>query len=423
MPIITVFYIKLFLSALLTATIFWTLWKADYFEKWQKKNDLTVYLLGVTLLRILPWIGIFVILNFEPRGDVPFFFYKAEHAKLGGFVYRDFWSYHAPLFSYIISLPLWLWHNPRIIVLLMIVVESIIVWFTYKSYKPIKSNALQLAFVYLLLPATFMYIAIDGQEEIWFWGVGIGMLSYLNKKRENYEVGLGLLFTLALITLKATFVFLLPALLIVVKRPLRMLFTMAAVGLPVVGFMYYQIGDLFLMPIRHTEQLMTPNLFSILRPIIELFIEINSQNSTLVNWVGLFFTLLVPCGAALKARNRPINETFPGLFILTFCSMMIFQASAPGAYVISFLVIVVFQLVDVDNWSDVLIVVALGWLTVVQPFVNVYLGQPEYTSFLFFKEPRYLFDIFLQIANVLCFVWIVVKAWNDVVKIKTITTA
>src|SRR5690606_15424849 len=196
--------------------------------------------------------------------------------------------------------------------LLMIVVESIIVWFTYKSYKPIKSNALQLAFVYLLLPATFMYIAIDGQEEVWFWGVGIGMLSYLNKKRENYEVGLGLLFALALITLKATFVFLLPALLIVVKRPLRMLFTLAAVGLPLVGLMYYQIGDLFLMPIRHTEQLMTPNLVSVLRAIIELFIDINRQVPAVVNWDGLVFALLVPCGAGLKARNRLIKETIPG---------------------------------------------------------------------------------------------------------------
>lgn len=423
MPILTVFYIKLLLSAVLTSALFWTLWKSEYFEKWQQQNDLTVYAAGVLLLRILPWIGIFVILYFEPRGDVPFFFYKAEHAKAGGFVYRDFWSYHAPVFPYIISLPLWLWHNPRIIVLLMIVMEAIIVWSTYKTYKPIKRNALQLAFLYLLLPATFVYIGIDGQEEIWFWGIGLWMMRYLQKHPENYETGLGLIFAVALITLKATFVFLLPALLIVVRKPVRMLLGMAAVGIPVIAFLFFNIGDLFLMPIRHTEQLMTPNLFSITRPFIELFVHIDSTNSTLVNWIGLLFTLLVPCTAAWNARQRPVAETLPGLFILTYSSMMIFQASAPGAYIISFLVIVVFQLVDTNRWADIFVITALGWLTVVQPFVNVYLGQPEYISFHFFKDPRYLLDLTLQLANVLCFVWIVVRAWNNVVEPKSLTAA
>ena len=57
------------------------------------------------MFRLLPWIGIFLVIGEDPRGDVPFFFYKAEAAKMGGFVYRDFWSVPAPLFAYIISLP------------------------------------------------------------------------------------------------------------------------------------------------------------------------------------------------------------------------------------------------------------------------------------------------------------------------------
>ncbi len=419
MPIITVFYIKLLLSAVLTSAILWSLWKAEYFEKWQAQNDSLAFMAGFILFRLLPWTIIFIILDFDPRGDVPFFFYKAEHAKIGGFVYRDFWSYHAPLYPYIISLPLWLWHNPRAIVLLMVLMETLILWFTYRTYKPMKKNALQLAFLYWLLPASFMYIMIDGQEEIWFWGIGLLMWRYLMKHREHYETGLGLLFALALLTLKVTFIFLLPAILLVVKRPVKMLLAMAAVGIPVVGFMYYHIGDLFLMPIRHTEQLMTPNLFSITRPFIEWFVHIDSTNSTMVNWIGLLFTVLLPCLAAWKSRAKHLSLTFPGLFILSYCGMMVFQASAPGAYVIAFIILVVFQLVDVNEWKDILVITALGWLTVIQPFVNVYIGQPDYLSFGMFGQPEHLLDITLQLLNVLCFVWIIVKAWNDVVTPKT----
>lgn len=419
MPVITVFYIKLLLSAVLTSVVFWSLWKSDYFEKWQRDHDKTAFLAGFLLFRLLPWIGIFVILDFEPRGDVPFFFYKAEHAKAGGFVYRDFWSYHAPLYAYIISLPLWLWHNARAIVLLMVVMESLILWLTYRTYRPFKKDALLLAFLYWLLPASFMYIMIDGQEEIWFWGIGLLMWRYLLRKHENYEAGLGLFFAAALITLKVTFIFLLPAILLVVRRPVKMLLTMAAVGLPAIGVLYYFIGDLFLMPIQHTEQLMTPNLFSITRPFIELFVHIDATNSTLVNWVGLLFTVLLPCAAAWKSRPRPLAHTLPGLFILSYCGMMIFQASAPGAYIIAFLVVVVFQLVDVDRRIDVGVLLALGWLTVVQPFVNVYIGQPDYTQFSMLAEPRHLLDMALQLFNVACFVWIAFKAWEDVVHPKT----
>jgi hypothetical protein len=421
MPIITVFYIKLLLSAVLTSAILWSLWKSDLFKKWQLNHDRVAFAVGFFLFRLLPWIGIFLVLDFEPRGDVPFFFYKAEHAKAGGFVYRDFWSYHAPLYSYLISLPLWLWHNARAIVLLMVAMESVILWYTYQAYKPYKENALQLAFLYWLLPASFMYIMIDGQEEIWFWGIGLLMWRYTLKHREGYEIGLGLFFALALLTLKATFVFLLPALLLVVRRPIKMLLTMAAIGIPAMGILYFFIGDLFLMPIRHTEQLMTPNLFSITRPVIEWFVHIDSTNSTIVNWVGLLFTVLLPCLAAWKSRGRHVSEVLPGLFILSYCGMMLFQASAPGAYIVAFLVVVVFQIIDVNKRVDVAVILALGWLTVVQPFVNVYIGQPEYTHFSMFAEPKHLLDLLLQVLNVLCFIWIAVKAWNDVVASKRVS--
>jgi hypothetical protein len=311
MSILTIFYIKLFINLGLTLGIVWTISKTDLFSEWQRKNEKLVLGLGFLLFRLIPWIGIFLIINEDPRGDIPFFFYKAEAAKAGGFVYRDFWSYHAPLYAYIISIPVWIWHNSRSIVLFMVLVESAILWLTYQTYKERSTRALQLAVIYYMLPASFMYILVDGQEEVWFWGAALLIWRYTLKKTTDYEVGIGLLYALTLLTIKVTFIFLLPALLVSVKRPIKMLLVMAAVGIPAIGILYWQIGDLFLMPIQHTEQLMTPNLFSVLRPFIELVLPVDEKKSTLINWVGLLFTILIPTYIAFKGRHKHLNQTLP----------------------------------------------------------------------------------------------------------------
>jgi hypothetical protein len=415
MPVLTVFYIKLLINLLLTFGIIWTISRTDLFAKWQRENEKLILGLAFLFLRLIPWIGIFLIINEDPRGDIPFFFYKAEAAKRGGFVYRDFWSYHAPLYAYIISLPVWIWHNSRAIVLFMVLMESFILWLTYSTYKTRISNALQLAVIYYMLPAGFMYILVDGQEEVWFWGAALIIWRFTIKKPANYEVGIGLLYALALLTIKVTFIFLLPALLVVVKKPVKMLLVMAAVGLPAVGFLYWQIGDLFLMPIQHTEQLMTPNLFSVSRPFVELFVTVNEKKSTLINWIGLLFTVFVPVFMAFKARHRHINEVLPGLFIACFVCMMIFQASAMGAYLIAYLMAVLFEIIDVRKTMHIIVLLAVNWLTVVQPFVWVYIKQPAYTSLSMFGNVSYLFEYTLQILNVLCFFWILRETYRKVV--------
>lgn len=423
MPILTIFYIKLLINLGLTVGIIWTISRSDLFAKWQQENEKLVLGLGFLLFRLIPWIGIFLIVNEEPRGDIPFFFYKAEAAKRGGFVYRDFWSYHAPLYAYIISIPVWIWHNARAIVLFMVLMESGILWLTYQTYKSRSSKALQLAAIYYMLPAAFMYILVDGQEEVWFWGAALLIWRYTLKRTVDYEVGVGLLYAMTLLTIKVTFIFLLPALLVMVRKPVKMLLVMAAVGLPAVGFLYWQIGDLFLMPIQHTEQLMTPNLFSVSRPFIELFFHVDEKKSTMINWFGLLFTVFIPVYMAYKARHRHINEVLPGLFIACFVCMMLFQASAMGAYVIAYLMAVLFEIIDIRKTVHIIVLLALNWLTVVQPFIWVYIKQPAYTSPGMLANVSYLFEYALQLMNVLCFLWVLRETYRKVVVSETAVLA
>ncbi len=412
MAIIDVFYLKLIICFFLSIGVFLLFRKKDLFVQWQKGRDGLYFLGGFVIFRVIPWIVVFLIVNEEPRGDIPFFFGKAVHAKVGEMVYKDFWSYHAPLFPYIISLPLFIWHSAKSIVVFMILAETAILWFCYKIYKPMKDNALQLVALYWLLPATFAYMLIGGQEDIWFSGVVLVMLFYIRKNPRDYEFSLGLIFAIAMITIKASFIVFLIPLLILVRNYVKVLAVMAVIGGVSVGILYYYVGDLFLMPIQHTSQLMSPNLFSISRPFIELFYQIDERNSTLINWAGLFFSILTPSLIAWKVRKLPIENTIIPVFIACFASLVIFQPSSPGAYVIAFLILLVFELTDTANPRHMLMLMILNWMTVVQPFLFVYLGQVQYTSFSYFRDPLYLLEGLLQVINVICLIWVIMLAYQ-----------
>ncbi len=411
MPILTVFYIKLVLSALLTLLFVGAVWKRKLFQNWQSNHrDSAVLLVAFVLLRVLPFIGIYVILGQEPRNDVPFFYYKAESAFRGLFVYRDFWSYHAPIFSYIISLPLWLWNNPRAIVLLMVLMESLTVAMTYFTYKKRTPDALLLACLYWMLPASFVFIVLNGQEDIWFWLVTLLLWRHVTARPRNYEVGAGLLFAVGLLCIKVTYIFFLFPLLIFVRRPLRMLVAMAVPGAIALGILYLNVGDKFLMPIQHTQTLLTPNLFSVLRPFIESFKHISESSYTLLNWIGLLLTLGTTILIAWRFRSRSFQEVIPPLFLVSFVAMTIFQPSAPGGYATSYLLIMLFALIDPKNRQHGILVLTFSWLLVVQPFVYVFNGSPDYTSFQLLGTPILAFEYLLQVFNVGCYIMIFLMA-------------
>ena len=120
----------------------------------QRNERVTTYVAFV-LLRLVPFLCVYVLLNQEPRSDVEFFYRKAEAALQGKLVYRDFLSYHAPLFGYLISLPLLLWHNARVLILLMAVMEFIIATATLRRYRMGVDAPVVWFVLYYLLPLPF----------------------------------------------------------------------------------------------------------------------------------------------------------------------------------------------------------------------------------------------------------------------------
>lgn len=414
MSTITVFYVKIVL-VIFSSVLIWGGANADSFwgrlEKSQKSH-ITLGL-GILIFRIVPFIAIYLIFNQIPRGDVPFFWGKATGIYEGGVVYKNVISYHAPLFAYIITLPLLVWYSSKAIVLLMVLIEATIVWITYRTYQKIKPNALKLVVLYLALSGPMVMVLLGGQEDVWLWGVAAWMLYYF-QSTQNEGLGLGVRFAVGLLTIKATFGFWLFPLWLLLKKRWLFLLGMLVVGVPCLVILYAVMGLDFLMPLQMTTNLLTPNLFTVFRPLITAILG-HAPDIPLFSWVGLTITLSSAVWIAYQVRYQSLIQTLPLAFLATYISMTIFQSTSVGYYAFTYMLPLVLELVNWKSRKEVAILLFFNALLIVQPFLFTYLGNPNYDDVGVVKNPLYLLEYTLQLMNVACFGWYFWKVYQKAI--------
>lgn len=414
MPVTTVFAVKLFVSFFLCVAAWLTV---RYHRSLQPfvENREGLILTGLLLaVRVVPFVAVFLVLNETPRGDIPFFYWKADLAHQGKLVYRDFWSFHSPVFSYILALPLFLWNSPKAIVALMGLGEAICLWLTYRFYqKTAPADAFWKAVVYLLLPAPLIICLLGGQEDIWLWGFGVGGI--LLWQRSGSAFRLGLLMALSLSTLKITFILIVFPLFFLIQDKIRFIGALLTVGIPALGLCYLLVGWEFLMPVQHAELPFAPNFSTVLRPFSFGLIE--RLPLKLLNQLGMGITLSVAGYVGWKFRAKPLEKVFPGVWIITFGTFMLVQPSAMAYYLFLFLVVLVFELTTLTNPRSLLLLLAINLLVVIQPFVFVYLGQPLFNDFKTLSQPSYLLEYTLEVAFVGCTLVYLHQAWERLVSI------
>ena len=355
----------------------------------EKNKSITVFTL-ITLTRVIPFIIVFIVLKQEPRGDIPFFFYKAQHAMHLDMVYRDFWSYHAPIFSYILAIPLLIVNKASSIVALMMVGEVICVLLSYRYYSKIDANSYQKLLHYLIMPAPVIICLLGGQEDIWLWGFALWGLVVL--VRSGNEFYLGLIIALALLCLKATFVFFLFPIFFLLRRKISFLLALALVGLPALILLYSLVGWDFLMLIKHTEDPYNPNLFSVLRPLFPTVLSVSKAN-----WIGLVVFLCINTTVGFLMRNKPIQQAYPLLFTLTFCLMQLFLPSAMAYYIFIYLIVVVMELWEIQTLKFYLFLLIINLLLVIQPYWSVVqLHNPVFLSFEMLGSKKYALEYAMQ---------------------------
>lgn len=375
-------------------------------------NERATRWLAFVSFRLLPFVVVYLILDQEPRSDVQFFYERAVPAIQGGLVYRDFLSYHAPLFTYLTVLPLFIWNNARVLILMMALVEFVIANATFRYVRSNIPDALLRYVLYYVLPLPFVAMVLSSEEDVWMWGFGLLTLALprsLNDRK--FALLTGLIWGMAMLTIKFMLVVLLIPLFFLIRERWYYLLGLLMMGIPSVLVLYGLVGDKILMPIQHSSYAMAPNLVSVLRPILgSVFGQVSL---TSLNWVGLLGTIGGASWVAWRFRGLGYRQAFPALFCFVFGLFMVLLPSAPGYYLFTQEMALVFLVLG-NSRKHWLRFAVLNFLLVVQPILMiVYANNAQYTSLtMLTQNPVYALDWGIQVVELAGLIWLVRLSYN-----------
>lgn len=375
-------------------------------------NERATRWLAFVAFRLVPFAIIYLLLDQDPRSDVQFFYERAVPAMQGGLVYRDFLSYHAPLFTYLTVLPLFIWNNARVLILMMALIEFVIANATFRFVRPTLPDALLRYVLYYLLPLPFVAMVLSSEEDIWMWGFGLITLA-LPARLSNRQFAFltGLIWGVGMLTIKFMLVVLLIPLFFLIQERFYYLLGLLVVGIPSVLILYGIMGDAFLMPIQHTSNAMAPNLVSVLRPVLgSVFGQVSL---TSLNWVGLIGTIGGASWVAWQHRGLGYRQAFPVLFCFVFGLFMVLLPSAPGYYLFTQAMALVFVVLG-NTRTHWLRFAVLNLLLVVQPILMiVYADNTQYTSLsMLTQNPVYALDWGIQVVELAGLIWLVILTFK-----------
>ena len=387
--------VKTFVAIGLFVAVLLVYYRRGRLEPLFRHHETAVVYWTFGLLRLLPFVFVYVVLNQDPRSDVDFFYRKGLAAWQGKLVYRDFLSYHAPLFSYLIGLPLLIWKSAKTIVLLMAVIEFLIAKATLRYYRSTNPAAIVWFVLYYLLPLPFVAIILSSEEDLWMWGFGLLTLALPESRRFSFWAGV--VWGVGMLTIKFMLVVLLIPLFFIIPNRLQYVAGLLLVGLPALALLYGLVGMDFLMPLQHSSLPMTPNAVSVLRPLLGTFFD--RLPLTYLNWIGLATTVGGASWVAYRFRAMGYRALLPLLYVFTFGLFMVCLPSSPGYYLFTYSLPLVFGVLSGSGsgprvW---LAFALLNLLAVVQPILSILFNHEElYNAWSLIDRPSEWADYLMQ---------------------------
>jgi hypothetical protein len=392
------------------------LFKKRALTSWlEKPTPASVLTAAWVILRLLPFIAVYLIANMEPTSDVNGFWDEASKASMGQVVYRDFWSPYSPLYANFLGIWLKLWYSPKMIVLTMAVMDGLALLASYHFFRPFQSQGTFLfrSLLYLLLPGSLVLCVIGAQEDVWMWLFVI--LAYLVRERTLRVEWYAVILAIGLLMTKAIFVLILVPLFILEKQKIRFLVPMAIIGIISLAILYPLVGFEFLQPLDEAKTLRAPNIPSILNP---WFFNSIGVGEKFWNWIGLVASVGLACLAAWRLRNADFRVMLSKVWIVLYATMMIVQQSAYSNYIFLFLIPLVFYVIDWNNKTQVALLFIFNLLCVVHPSYWWRLGMPCYmTPSDTAASSELLLDYAMQTAIVVLtgyFIWLAFPKKNEV---------
>ena len=376
-------------------------------EWFENKPAGSAIAIGWVIFRLAPFVLIYVVAGMEPTSDVNGFWDEGSKASLGQVVYRDFWSPYSPLYAYFLGLFLKFWYSPKMIVLVMAIMDGAALWASYHFFRPFQSRGAFLfkSLLYYLLPGALVLCIVGAQEDVWMWLSVI--LAYLVRERTLRVEWYALILAFGLLMTKAIFVLILVPLFILEKEKVRMLIPMIIVGILSLAVLYPLVGWEFMQPLDEAKTLRAPNIPSILNP---WFFNQIGVGEKFWNWIGLVISVGLACLAALRLKNADFRIMLSRVWIVLYATMMIVQQSAYSNYIFLFLIPLVFYVIDWKNWVQVTLLLIFNVLCVVHPSFWWRLGMPCYMTPLdTFASLQLFIDYAMQVCIVLLtgyFIWL-----------------
>lgn len=375
-------------------------------ESWPERS-LNLKLWGAfAFCRLLPFVLVYLFAALEPHSDVPVFYEAAGNALLGKVVYRDFWSPYSPLFAYITALPLLIWHSAKAVVLLMIGVEALAWWLTYRYYRrPLGGRAQWLALLYLVLPAPLVFCVLGGQEDVWMWAFAAGSL-FIWRRYPN-DFWLGIWWGVALLATKALAVLIVIALFFWVPNRIRYALGLVMVGIPALAIMYILTGTGFLTPLMFASMPFAPNIWTVLAPLTGDFMQYAGSLST----VGLLAILALSAFSAWQLRQQRVSydRSLPILWLLCFGFLMVIHKSSFSNYAFIYMLPLVFMVINWSSKKQLAWLLVLNALAAIQPSLWYSLGAPLFTNPANLRKSLYLLEYGMEVCivvSVAYFVWL-----------------
>ncbi|KQS32558.1 hypothetical protein [Dyadobacter sp. Leaf189] len=368
-------------------------------QQWlESKSARATLLVSWLLLRLIPFLVIYIAAGMEPTSDVNGFWDEASKASLGQVVYRDFWSPYSPLYAYFLGIWLKIWFNAKMIVFTMAVMDGVALLASYHFFRPFftKGKFLFLAIIYLLLPGSLVLCVIGAQEDVWMWLFVI--LAYLVRERTLRVEWYAVILAIGLLTTKAIFVLILIPLFLLEKEKMRMLIPMAIIGVISLGILYPLVGWEFMQPLDEAKTLRAPNIPAIINPWFNNEIGVGEK---FWNWIGLALSVGLATFSAWRMRHFDFRIMLSRVWIVLYATMMIVQQSAYSNYIFLFLLPLVFVTINWKNKTQLAIFFIYNILCVVHPSFWWRLGMPCYmTPGDTFASSQLLIDYSMQVCIV-----------------------
>ncbi len=405
------FYISIFCASVFLIIFF----NKSNLQKITTNHENKFLALALLLSRIIPVFIVYMYYNFDAKSDVSMFYNWAQLAKKGAFVYRDFDSPYAPLFSYITAIPLYIYNSANTIVLLMVLIEVAILVLTYIYFNETigKATSLFYSLLYLTLPATFILSVFGGQEDIWMWGIIVFAL--IIQRHFNDSFWVGIIFGLGMITTKVLFIFALPIGFILLNKKIRYLTGLMLIGLPSLFILVYFGGDSFLLPIQQANDPRNPNIWSIINPFFNSYKILGIKA---LNLIGLLSNVFLIIWLSLKAKqqNKTFNEAMPIIWVLSSCWIMIIQQSSLCNYCFVYLMPLLFYYST--NLKTILIILFFSIACSLQPPIWWGLKMPSYNSLNDLRNPLSLVEYLLEIFIIGCIFYFCKRIYDSLVSHK-----